>query len=88
MKTFLPEGEALVAVVDKNGTIVAKKNAATISHQGLIDQKLKGTLPEGARAVTIIKEGGIVHVVDSKGIHGRALPSPQNVTDAVREQID
>ncbi len=87
-KTFLAEKETLVAVVDKNGTIIAKKNAATISHQGLIDQKLNGKLPEGARAVTIVKEDGVIHVIDSKGIHGRALPSPQDVIDAVRGQIE
>jgi hypothetical protein len=87
-KVFVAEGNPLVAIVGKDGTILAKKNAATISHQGLIDQKLNGKLPEGARAVTIIKEGGEIHVVDSVGVHGRALPSPKNVIEAVRAQFE
>ncbi len=87
-KTFLHETEALVAVVDKDGKIIAKKNAVTTSHQALIDQKLNGKLPEGARAVTIFKEGGEIHVHDSRGIHGSAGPSPPWIRDAVREQVE
>lgn len=87
-KTFLHESEALVAVVDKNGQIIAKKNAATTSHQALIDQKLGGRLPEGARAVTIFKENGVIHVHDSRGIHGSAAPSAIHIRDWVRQQIE
>lgn len=87
-KMFLAEREALVAVVDKNGAIIAKHNAATMSHQALIDQKLNGVLPEGARAVTILKEDGVIHAIDSVGVHGRALPSPQWVIDAVRNLVE
>ena len=72
-----------MAVVDKNGTVIAQKNAATTGHQALIDQKLKGKLPDGARAVTIFKENGEVHVHDSRGVLGSAGPSPPDVRDAV-----
>jgi Pre-toxin TG len=87
-KIFLREQQSLVAALDKDGKILAKHDAATISHQGLLDQKLGGKLPDGGRAVTIVKDSGEIHVIDSVGIHGRALPSPRNFLDAVREQVE
>ena len=87
-KIFLRERESLVAALDKDGKILAKHDAASMGHGTLIEQKLGGKLPDGGRAVTILKEGGEIHVIDSVGIHGRALPSPQKFLDAVREQVE
>ena len=78
-----------IAVFDKNGNLIVHRNAASMSHQGMLDQSkaLSGRLPEGGRAVTIIKEDGALHTVDSRGIHGSAVPSPQWVQDAVKKHF-
>lgn len=79
-----------IAVFDKNGNLIVQRNAVSMSHQGMLDQNkaLGGKLPEGGRAVTVIKENGALHAIDSKGIHGSAVPSPRWVQDAVKKHFE
>ena len=88
-RILLTEGNPIIAILDNNGRIVAKKSAATMSHPELVRRTLKGApLPDDWRAVTIGKEGKEIYVLDSMNVHGRQLPPPQHFIDAVREQVE
>ena len=71
----------MLAVV-KDGQILAQSNDLLLSHAEFVSRTL-GSLPEGAQAVTILKEGGEINVLNSMTFHGNQLPAPKTVTDAI-----
>lgn len=78
----LEEGQALLAVV-KDGRIVAQTADVALSHARFVEQTL-GTLPEGARVVTIGKFQGEIYAQNSRTFHGNQLPAPEHVLDAIK----
>jgi hypothetical protein len=80
-KTVLNEGQVVLAIV-KDGKVIAQTFDASLSHAQFVARTV-GELPEGARVVTVLKQGRRIYVLDSRGIHGAARPSPQSVIDAI-----
>jgi hypothetical protein len=81
-KHVLREKEVVLAVV-KDGKVIAS-GPSSLSHAELVSRQLGGQLPKGARVVTVVKENGVITVLNSRGAHGNTLPAPQDATDAIR----
>ena len=80
-KQVLPDNEPILAVV-KDGKVIATSNAS-LSHSELVARQLGGQLPDGAKVVTIIKERGVISVMNSRTFAGNTLPAPQAVKDTI-----
>ncbi len=80
-QTTLQDGTYMLAVV-KNGQILAQSTDLLLSHSAFVSRTL-GILPEGAEAVTILKEGGQITVLNSMTFHGNQLPASPAVTDTI-----
>jgi hypothetical protein len=72
----------MLAVV-KNGQIWAQSTDLLLSHSAFVSRTLASALPEGAEAVTILKEGGQINVLNAMTFHGNQLPASSAVTDTI-----
>ena len=86
-KITIREGDVMIAVVAKDGTLLAH-HTPNLSHRELINRELGGVLPAGAEAVTIGKEGGRLMTVRSMNIHGNSLPASAEIWAGVLRAFD
>jgi hypothetical protein len=89
-KTFIPEGEGIIALVAKDGELLEKEwITGSASHPSLVTKysKGKGPLPEGYLGITILKEGGQIHVHLSPNVGPRrAGVAPPDILAAMRKK--
>jgi hypothetical protein len=87
-KTFVPPGESVIALVDKNGEILTQRwTSGMTSHPRLVSD-YKGTLPEGYLGIVILKEGGEIHVTLSPNVGPRRGGlAPPNIVAAIRTKF-
>jgi hypothetical protein len=74
--------DGFLAVVNRSGEIIARAHVS-LGHERMIEQQLGGVLPAGARAITVMKQGGEIVVRHSGRIHGSMSEVPDWVKDAI-----
>jgi hypothetical protein len=91
-KTFVPEKESIIALVDKDGNVLTQAWATGMkSHPRLVDdytKKINGPMPEGYLGVAVIKEGGEIHGTLSPNVGPRRGGLvPPHILEALKKQF-